>query len=411
MRIPVCILVLATVFFQQITVKAAPDGGVHIIVLEQGGMSDWEITEFIDNSLIEPMENGIREVPSYVSAREGESAELTLISVNSQPLIVFHNEELAGFENRIAEYYRAKVAMELRRDSERGIIEGLFQVPMWPYIAASEVSTKQITTQMLHRIQDYLRYQFPSANYAGTGDFKGWDVLNTAEYGFYLYGSGRPGEGSGVVSHYLFNGNLKNISVSIPESVHLSAVFIAGEYDIIQPAGNAESTEPWEILGPRDEFARGSGADGMISELQLSDDQGKLARSIFAPMNMDDTGLGQWQFEWRSDPEGSEKSDQGTALPVVVIICWLVFGFVVLAGNWIYRFNSWGGAVLLIRTMALYPVYLLISLLAAGFWGLGFIASAALIARFLAPEGKRVAAAAVIIFSSFVVMFTSWVFI
>jgi len=126
------------------------------------------------------------------------------------------------------------------------------------------------------------------------------------------------------------------------------------------------------------------------------------------PVGEVNTGQESWHFT--RQPNITNATDKGfrPGIFLSIIICWFVFGVSILTGNWIYRFNDLGNSVLLVRALAYYPLFLMISLLASGFWGLGFIPSAVLMARFLAPEGRRVRAASIIMASSFIVMFVSW---
>ncbi|MCX6645178.1 MAG: hypothetical protein NTY09_02295 [bacterium] len=389
--------------------KAFAEGGVHIVVMEQKGVSDWDISEFIDNSLIGPVDTGIRDVPSYIFVKDGMEGALSVESVDSRPLVVFASGQLANVEDRINQYYMDQVGWRLQNDSEKEILGGLFQIPMWLFVAASEVSTSQIEAGWHETINDARRYQFPAANYAGTGDFEGWDVLNTAEYGFYLNESGEPGEGNGVAIFYHYRGDLKNLEITVPESAHLSVVYLMGEYELILPEVSSMAVEPWEILGPPDEIPEeGYHVAGLISSIRLSDGTGILERGIFMPVRGGNPGQGSWQFVWQSGISKGTDNRYRPGIFLSIIICWLVFGVSVLIGNWIYSFNDLGSSVLLVRMLAYYPLFLMVSLLASGFWGLGFIPSAVLMARFLAPEGRRLRAASVIMASSFIVMFVSW---
>lgn len=387
------------------------EGGMHIVVIQPNADNTWSIIEFVDNSLIEQTTGEIQEIPSNIGSAGGDSETVEVLSAKSQPLILFFNEILSDLEDRIMVFGRGQVEASLRKEAEREMIEGLFQVPAWPYIAVSEVPTKQIEIDWFSSLDDWRRNQFPAANYAGEGDFHGWQVLNSVEHGFYIYDSEEPGEGKGIVINYTYHGDIEDLIIAVPESVHISAIYLTGDYSLIPPVKEIMMTEPWEILGPVDEYTTNFNTNGLLSTIRISDSGESLGRFIFVPVGDRLHGDPVWTCKLDPEPNLMKYPGAGLDLSNTIFICWFIFGVSVLTGNWIYRFSNSGSLELLVRSIVAYPLFLLTSLLAAGFWGLGFIPSAVLIARFISPEGKRLAASGVIIASSFVVMFMSWIIV
>jgi hypothetical protein len=384
---------------------------MHIVVIEPNADSTWSIIEFVDNSLIERTTGEIQEIPVNIGSAFGELETVEVLSAKSQPLILFFNEILMDLEERIMVFGRARVEARLRVEAEREMIGGLFQVPAWPYIAVSEIPTKQIEIDWYFRLDDWRRYQFPAANYAGTGDFHGWQVLNTVEHGFYIHDSEEPGKGNGIVINYIYHGDIEDLVIVIPKSVHISAIYLTGDYSLVPPVNEIIMTEPWEILGPADEYTTNFNANGLLSAIHIPDNGESLGRFIYVPVGDQLQTEAVWTCKLDPEPNLMKYPGAGPDLSRTIFICWFLFGVSVMAGNWIYRFSNWGSLELLVRTIVAYPVFLFTGLLAAGFWGLGFIPSAVLIARFISPEGKRLAASGVVIASSFVVMFVSWIIV
>lgn len=390
---------------------AFAEGGMHIVVIEPNADSTWSIIEFVDNSLIQETTGEIQEIPANIGSAGGESGTVEVMSAKSQPLILFFNEILMNLEERIIAFGRAQIEARLRVEAKREIVGGLFQVPAWPYIAVSEVPTKLIEIDWYFRLDDWRRYQFPAANYAGKGDFHGWQVQNTVEQGFYIYDSEEPGEGKGIVINYIYRGDIEDLIIPVPKSAHISAIYLTGDYSLVPPVTEIIMTEPWEILGPVDEYTTNFNANGLLSAIRTSDSGESLGRFIFVPVGDPLQSELVWTCKVDPEPNLMIYPGAGPDLSNTIFLCWFLFGVSVLTGNWIYRFSNSGSLELLVRAIVAYPLFLFTSLLAAGFWGLGFIPSAVLIARFISPEGKRLAASGVVIASSFVVMFISWIIV
>ena len=88
---------------------------------------------------------------------------------------------------------------------------------------------------------------------------------------------------------------------------------------------------------------------------------------------------------------------------LAIIGLWIAFGLVVAVGNLLYRFSDLPFSSLLGTSLALYPLFILVSLLSWGFWGMGFLAAAAVVARFIARDGRRLAAFGCILAACFIV--------
>ena len=412
-----CVIFLA--YAVQTPVYAA--GGVHVVIIEPQAPDSWLVREFIDNSLIEristPIDSGTRLLKPGIQFPGTSPARIeTFLVAREKPLIVFASEDLDKLEGRITGAEQSVEGIELENELRRQILKALFQVPFWPYLAASEIPSRGIDLERTTRLP-YLREEnFPAASFAGDGRFPSWEVIESTNQGVRLRNAGGSGAGSGLVLEYIVQGSLRDAYIDEPASATICALYILDNspWQISgAPAISIPAKELIALIGdvtvPPEEGVR-------TSAVHIVDSEGMLGRYLVVPSPDSRYSSLSWiqtaaPLESRQGAgevktaAGREWSSGGFGLALVA--CWVAFGIAVVIGNLIYRFASLSWLALVGSGMAVYPLYLLLSLLTSGLWGMGFMPGAAVAARFIAPEGRRVAAFGSILAASFLVALLS----
>ncbi len=411
LRILVC-LAVGFIFLSFQAYPAIADGGVQITVIERQSGNEWFVRDFIDNSIVrnavKPVENDRLFLPVRLVSDIDSRLPVIIQAARTQPLILFSGEFLDPMEERLAQSGRDYLAGQLERDFNRQVIGGLFQVPLWPYLAASEIPVRGIDIERECRLPDWREEFFPVATFAGTGGFKAWNIVEIVDGGAIIEETGQSGEGEGVYFEYYFQCDLDELAIITSDGADIAALYI----DDTSDWGFDDSIDSIEIPSSELFGLIKSSADSVkekkyISRNRIIDSEGAIGRFLVAGH---EPGTSLIQLE--SGEPGVPEIPSHVASPGIlggIIINWIAFGILILIGNWLFPFTESGWLWLLGRSIAIYPLYLLLCLLTSGFWGLGFIPAAVAVSRFLAVDGRRMAATGVILSTCFGVMLISWV--
>jgi hypothetical protein len=400
--------------------------GVHIVVVKPQTQNSWLIDEYIDDSLIPGLSEEIdlqtRSLKIGMKPIASDSSEsITILRAHSEHLFVFVSENLEGLESRIAlseqEFERKQLDDELRQQ----ILRAFYQIPVWPYLAASEVPGKAIDMKRVDVLPYNIEDSFPATIFTGTGEYKEWEVIDTGKDGTRLRQMDASGEGSGIVLEYILTGSLDLFEFDIPRQASISALYILdnGEWSI--SGAQSRSIQASELIGMAGSKEALSDDSGLIkmSSVFIHDRQGWTSRFLTAPQIYNSGVPIAWAPNGQTVTEGRTSSGQslGTLekLPpskfaLAMITCWIIFGLAIAFANWLYKFSSIPASVMIGYSVAVYPLFLLTSLLTGGLWGMGFIPAAALGSRIIASEGRRIAGFGSILGACFLVMLISSLF-
>lgn len=390
--------------------SALASDGIRILVLTGQSENSWIVSEFIDNAILDSISTktgeAVLEIPPALNATGDTS--ISTIAARSQPLLVFSVEHLTSLEERLIETKRAQVESELQRELVRQVVKGLFQVPLWPYLAATEIPLRRIDIQRSWRLPDYRPGSFTATSYAATGDVDRWAVLEMQPGMITIERSRETGVGAGISLDYIVEGSLSDLHLTPDNYPELYAVYVDNgarftadmqflAVDVDKFIGVLENPEPAEVDG------------SLVSTLEADDQQGHIARMLIKP-GSDSTG------RISVEPAVATELPEIKSGPVIgtigaVLICWIGFGILVLVGNLLFPFSSLRPVHLIAKAVALYPLYILLSMLTAGIWGMGFVIASVCISRFLAPEGRRLAATGVALAASFGITLISWLLV
>jgi hypothetical protein len=403
---------------------AIASGGVHILVIKEQTEGSWLVEEYIDNSLIDQgsvVDGDLQLIkPGVVLTSEASSESITILRARSEYLFVFTSDNLERLESRISQVEQDVEKIKLEDELRQQLLKAMFQIPVWPFLAASEVPGKAIDIKR----EDVLPYSrddfFPVALFAGVGDVSGWDVVGFDQDGAKLKRSNNVGEGSGILFEYILKGSLGNIEITTSGDSTIEALYIQNNTDWQITGSKSMPVSTKELVGlAGSKAATVSEKILKISSVRIQDKAGWVERYLAYPSIASLTGPLRWSQKSDLITAGTTSSGEtlsfSAKLPawkfsVAMICCWVAFGLVVIIANWLYRFSSSNPVHLLTVSMVVYFPFLLISLLAGGLWGLGFIPAAALGSRFISDEGRRISGFGAILGASFILLMLSALF-
>jgi hypothetical protein len=387
---------------------------VRIVVISRIDADSWLVSEFLDNGIIGrysgsyPTANGTLIVPGL---EPGVSGDITMISAAPVPLLIFESEHVLPLEDRLVSQGRQRVGEELETEITTQVVRGLFQVPFWPYLAATEIPTKRIDIERQQRLPDWRETAFPPMDFAATGSVYGWDVNEMSDDEVSVVETQDPGEGNGIALEYIYDGDPGDGSIKLSGTDGIVAVYLADDLEL---GGTSLANKLWnsdELLALIDE---GTGFDAEIfnwSRDRVTDDVGSLSRFLVIPPATSDYSV--VSLSYAADTRTLSTGTENRPLPggIIIFSLWLTFGLLVALGNLVYRFSSLPFHDVLVRTIAVYPAYLLVSMLLSGLWGLGFIPAALVVSRSISGEGERLKALGVVLIISFIILFISMIII
>ncbi len=405
-------VVLAATLFAIAAMPARADSGVHIVVISGIDDGSWLIREYIDNALI-PMEGEVIEgsddriLTAGIHPDPGSADSLAILSARSEPLVIFEAQNIVPLEERIAESGRGFREAEFQKSLENQVINGLFQVPIWLWLAASEVPVRRIDIARLLRLPDWREEVFNPSTFAAVGEFSGWEAGGTVADGVIAHQTDIPGEGAGIVVEYLYSGILEGLTLSFGNHDGISAVYLDSGLTLRADGFSTVLWNPGELLASYNEGTQIDAEKLNWSYNRISDADGVLVRNLLVPpVTSDSLNL---TLETVTEPviEHSDALLPDIPASVMIVLLWLIYGLLVVTGNLIFRFSGLKPLDLLARSVAIYPVYLLVSLLVSGLWGLGFIPATVLVARVISGEGKRLTAFGVVLSINFMILIAS----
>lgn len=377
--------------------------GLHIVVAESHGESLWLVREFIDDSLVGNAigtADGRRMVHTSAELVAGSSS-VSLLAAHVEPLIVFANEYVDPLEERLAEAERNRISLELEGEFARQLVGGLFQVPLWPLLAASEIPLRRIDVQRAYSLPAWRESYFPAISFAAGGNVPGWIVEEISAEGAVMAETGRGGEGAGLVLESLVEGEITDLRFRVVRGADTYALYVAGG-GAWQPTGrDLPVMGSRELLGALEGRSLVSPGVSGRSETRITDSEGTLVRYLAAmPGSESQAGIF-WEAAAFSGPSPSESPPGRPSTLPAILLCWLAFGLMVALGDRFHRFSDYGFGALTGRSLAIYPLWLLVALLASGLWGLGFIPASVLVSGLLAADGRRMRAFAVVLAAGF----------
>jgi hypothetical protein len=406
----------SVVLFCIVAPAAHASAGVHIVIIQPGPDGAWEATEFIDNALVREMaepvgESGAILRPSLRSMHGQAAIPVTSLTAEQVPLLIFCAENTEALESRINGAGQTIEAIELEKEFQRQMLAGLFQVPFWPYIAASEVPGQGIDMERGRRLPYMRQDMFAAPTFAGVGAFNGWTITGYDTGGVLLVPSSEAGEGKGIVLEYTFQNADSDIGIGIPSGAAVDALYVMGDRAWKISAPDSRLVTTGDLIGLLDESTMPDLKGLPVASVHIRDEQGMLGRLLVAP-SISNAGAGlSWVQAGTDGPGGATSVLSGNwtqgQYVLAILACWVCFGLVVLGGNLLYRFTTMPVLILLAISMGAYILFLLVSLLTSGLWGMGFVIGASVLARLLAPEGRRLGAFGVIAAASFAAAFLS----
>lgn len=415
----ICIFVLAATYILMMPVRLLAAQGVHIVTIKADSPDTFFIKEFIDNSLIPEIINGDNNnvsliFPSVRVVSDFESDRISILKAKSESLVVFSAQNLAPMESRIERWTEIYQELILKRELVKQIIFSTLQVPFWPFWATTEVPIRGIDIERELRLPYEDTEIFSAAAFAGSGEISNWQVVDFGKRSVEIRNSGESGEGRGIFIEYIIKGNVSDLRIDIPDNPSIAALYVSDDV-IFQLSGAPFIRSSIEnVLGLAGQ-QKANLEKVPFSVTPISDDEGRLVRYIACPSAVIYPSDIFWEVP--VGPEGIEK-ESAQIMPkipenpqmvslMVISGCWFVFGILILLGNLLFSFSSERNSIILGRSVILYPLYVIISLLTSGSWGLGFIPAAAFGARFLASKGNRLKAFMVILAASFLIAFIS----
>jgi hypothetical protein len=335
-----------------------------------------------------------------------------MLATQEEPLIVFSSERLEGLESRIAGAEQTIEGIQLENELREETIRALFGVPYWLYFAASEVPGQGISLEREQRLPYQRQDLFPAASLAGRGDVPGWTIHASGGDGATLQPSGASGEGSGILMEYIVQGDISNSHIAIPRDAAVAALYFTDHTDWQLSPARMWRVSTQELIGLIEEPSAPPEKGIPVSVVHIHDDSGMLGRYLITPT----LGSNEMSLSWIPVPgtiapgatsAGGQASERekwpGITYTFVIAAFWLVFGIVVVLANLLYRFSDLPPLTLFVTSIALYLLFVAVSLLSWGFWGMGFVPAAAVGARFVSCEGRRLAAFGAILAASFIV--------
>ncbi len=404
------ILCLGLLTIWGVAARPAQADGIHLVVIQPQDEETWLVHEFIDNSvvgkLIQQNENSDLILEPSVGL-EGAAEDVTVLSVQTQPSIVYIANYVEPLENRLAAAGQALEAIILERHYRTQVMGGLFGVPFWPFLAASEVPVRGIDLGRSHRLPHWRESLFPAAVYVGEGDVPDWEIVGFDGKRALVRETGQDGSGAGIVFDYFMAGSFEGAGVRLATNAEVAALYASNTHEWVVSRQDAVHVSHAELISALDKTASNSSDVVKCTALAIHDQDGSLGRYLLARAPVGEPCRVAWELT-NVPVEGSEQVGlYGMVLPLAIVACWLLFGLVIIAGNWLYRFTSLPTMVLLTRSLAAYPLYLAVSFLLAGLWGMGFVPAGILVARIISAEGGRLPAFGTVLASSFLVAIVS----
>jgi len=393
--------------------SARASDGIRIMVIREQEDDSWLVSEFIDNSILDDMardpEGNVISISPGLSPKSDSPASTSVISGRSRPLVVFAGEHVNPLEERLVESGRAQIERELDRELTRQVVSGLFQVPFWPYLAASEIPMRRVDIQRGWRLHEYRPGSFSAAAYASTGDVGRWDVSEMTSNGILIEKIEGSGEGLGISMEYIASGEMSDFHF-IPDAYSgVFALYIDNGAGFVIDGMRFSEVDVDKISGALENPLAAATDGALVSAMETNDEHGHTARMLLIPGGLREGAISFINTSGTDAPETARGI--GIGMAGSVIICWISFGLLVLAGHWFFPFSGFAPLELVSRAIAVYPLYLLIAMLTAGIWGMGFIIGAAGVSRFIAPEGRRQAAMGVVLAASFGIAVISWIIV
>jgi hypothetical protein len=408
-RTVISLLIFAV--FSAIAVPAPADG-IHIVVIERQGPASQLVHEFIDSGLVKSIstpdgEGSYLLSPSVRLAGGAGDTALNLASAESQPLLVFDSDYVGPLEERILAVRQAQEAQELKMEVRRQVLGGLFAIPFWPYLAASEVPFKGLDIRRLQRLPYTREPVFPVSLYGATGDFRSWRVAEIDGRNAVLQESEAPGAGTGIKLDYFINSDLSGATIRLSGKAGVSLLYTEDGRAWDLSGGPSESVPFSDLIDCLEGGSESEGRGVKVSTDWIRDSEGEVGRYV-AALSGERGGEGVFWADGGASEAGPVETTGGNSVMLWLILAlWLLFALAVVTGNWLYGFSDVSILELLRKSLIMYPIFMVASFLLAGFWGLGFIPAAAVCARSLGREGRMLRAFWVILASCFAVAMVS----
>jgi len=396
---PLASLVLLILLIPGKAISAWKISGVHIVSIQSISESQYHVKEFIDFGVLG--EDGSNETIVHPALGGGGSVEY--LSASVEPLLVFYAGAVDGLEQSIISHAREIDAISMKNEVNRQVLGGLFQIPIWPYLAASEIPLKAADVSRFHQLQYEMDEHFPATNFATVGNFEGYRVEKANGNSVTLLKVDSSGEGLGLVLDYTFTAVESASEIQIHPGAKIGVVY-SDSGDVWLPAAagsNFAGAGTVKLLGYLDEESTFD-IDSPIHSSTVIQESGRiLSRQIIVsgpgvPIPILRPSEGEW-----AEPKSGMKAPFPTQIAAIGIL--VIFAAALVVLNLMFRFSEHGISQLFLRGVAIYPVYLLGSLLLSGFSGMGFIPTAAGLSRFISNPGKRLAGTSAILGASFVI--------
>ena len=369
--------------------------GVHIIVIRPSPGNTLEVAEFIDNPLVEKIANLTgNEGMLHPSVRcdEDPASTVKMISADVVPVMVFFENEINVLEDRIIN--SSKGVEENRQEIERRneLVDGLFRIPAWPFLAASEVPLYKINIDRAQQLPLFRAEQFPIAVFASKTRLPIWNVAQIIEEGAKIGISDQFGSGYGIGMRYVIKCDYNRVSVEISQSADAGCVYIVDGPDFRLDVKNYRIVSPSDMAGSLEPDTAWRKNITLLSSEVIRDDKGKIDREIVNPSEYGIPDVLKLISSGSDNESGNTASERRLNPIVTVAICWAGYGLIILLLNFVFGFSPRSTVDLFIYAITTYPLIVLISFLLGGLWGMGFIPGALGAARFYSIEGKRVSA-------------------
>jgi hypothetical protein len=324
-----------------------------------------------------------------------------ILEAKNEPLLLFVNNYVQDLEDSIIDDVRDEEITQLEFEDDRQIIEGLFQIPFWPFIATSEVPMKGIDASRAQQIPHERGSQFPAMNYLSESSQSNIIIKNVTESTIYLDGVQGELEGNGLVLSYNLESDTNEFRYTPQITGSVIAIYTVGctpeitstdmvkvDFDKLMYEQNLEESDQHstDLVFSIDQTIQN---ERVISRAVLINQRYHAKKDILLALRS-------------TDPSESESVPQ-YPLWTKVAIFWLLYGISVILINLIFTFSTDPFYILFLKSIAIYPVMVVASLLFSGLMGLGFVPAALGLSRFLAPDGKRIRAAMSLIGSSFII--------
>jgi hypothetical protein len=399
-------------FLVILTTPAYAAGGAHITIIQPQGPSSWLIHEFIDNALLVEMSGEADENTRFLSPgiKSTQSPEsVTILAAKQTPLLVFASEQVDELEERITGSEQSIEAIQLDNELKREIMRGLYQVPFWPYLAASEVPVREISLNETFNLPYEQKEKFPVTEFAGVGNYPSWDVTELGADGVKVARGQSQGAGGGIVLDYILNGSLDSLQIPVLPDAGVDVVYILDTLGLTFEGAPTLILNMSQIVGlAKDQSVPPRAMP--VSALHIKDDTGCIGRYLVVPsLYLISTPL-QWKI---TEPSSAVEYETATkkwtpeGFLGALFILWVIFGALMVIGNFLYKYSRESWLNILGFGMIFYPLYLLMSLVAGGFWGMGFIIGGVVGSRLISGEGHRIGAFVSILTASFIVAILS----